>query len=216
MRPWLGTEAEAIFHPGTDLSLHLGDPMKTAMSRCLSAVGLMVLLVAGGAGAAGAQSGRATTVIVVRHAEKAATPPDDPPLSAAGETRARDLLTAIRDAGVTSIITTQFARTRETAAPSAAALGLAPEIVPTGPATHVQNVVAAVRRHAGGTVLVVGHSNTATEIVAALGAPKPPAICDSQYDNLYIVTIAANGKASVVKAKFGARSPVDSTCATMK
>jgi broad specificity phosphatase PhoE len=187
--------------------------MKTAMNRCWSAVGLLVLLVAG---AAGAQNGRTTTVIVVRHAEKAATPTDDPPLTAAGEARARDLLAAIRDAGVTSIITTQFARTRGTAAPTAAAFGITLEIVPTGPAAHIQDVASAVRRHAGGTVLVVGHSNTATEIVAALGAPKPPAICDSQYDNMYVVTIAANGKASVVKAKYGARSPADSTCATMK
>ena len=108
-------------------------------------VGLALLL-----GAIGSASAQTTTVIVVRHAEKAATPADDPPLTAVGEARARDLLEAIRDAGVTSIITTQLARTKATAQPSALALGITPEIVATTSATHVKDVAAAVRKHAGG------------------------------------------------------------------
>jgi len=159
-----------------------------------------------------------TTVIIVRHAEKAAAPAADPPLTAVGEARAQALLESVRDAHVTAIITTQFLRTRATAAPTAAALNITPEIVPTSGATHVQDVVAAVRRHPGETVLVVGHSNTVTEIAAALGAKKPPALCDPEYDNLYIVTVAAGGKAGVVRAKFGVRTPTeaDASCAAMR
>ena len=71
--------------------------------------------------AAGAHANGPITAILVRHAEKAATPADDPPLTAAGEARARDLLAAVRDAGVSAIITTQFARTRATAQPTSAA-----------------------------------------------------------------------------------------------
>ncbi|MDB4877417.1 MAG: Phosphoglycerate mutase [Gemmatimonadetes bacterium] len=168
------------------------------------------------AASATAQTAKATTVILVRHAEKAATPVDDPPLTAEGEARARDLLDAIRDAGVSAIITTQFARTKATAQPTAAALGISPEIVSAGGATHVQDAAAAIRKHAGQTVLVVGHSNTVPAIVGALGAKQPPTICDSEYDNLYVVTIAADGKASVVHAKFGARAPVDAACASMR
>jgi broad specificity phosphatase PhoE len=190
--------------------------VKTVIGRLYAALGLSALLIVGAASLASGQGGKATTVIIVRHAEKAATPPDDPPLTVAGEMRARDLLAAIRDAGVTSIVTTQFARTKGTAAPAAAAFGITPEIVSTASSTHVKDVAAAVRRHVGGTVLVVGHSNTVPEIVAALGAKQPAAICDYQYDNLYVVTIAADGKASVVKANYGARSPVDSACAGMR
>jgi broad specificity phosphatase PhoE len=168
------------------------------------------------AASAPAQTAKATTVILVRHAEKATTPADDPPLTAAGEARARDLLDAIRDAGVSAIITTQFARTKATAQPTAAALGITPEIVSAGGATHVQSVAAAVRQHAGQTVLVVGHSNTVPAIVGALGAKQPLAICDSEYDNLYVVTIAADGKANVVHAKFGAPAPADAACASMR
>jgi broad specificity phosphatase PhoE len=160
---------------------------------------------------------QAMTVIIVRHAEKAAAPADDPPLTAAGEERARDLLAAVRDAGISAVITTQYARTKATAQPTVAALSLPTEVVAAGSAaTHPQDVASAVRKHAGHTVLVVGHSNTVPAIIEALGAKRPPAICDPEYDNLYIVTIAADGKAGVVRSKFGARTSVDAGCATMK
>jgi phosphohistidine phosphatase SixA len=119
---------------------------------------------------------------------------------------------------VNAVITTQFARTKATAQPTVAALSLPTEVVTAGSAsTHPQEVAAAVRKHAGHTVLVVGHSNTVPSIIEALGAKRPPPICDAEYDNLYIVTIAPDGKAGVIRSKFGARTPVDANCAsTMK
>src|SRR4051812_32901322 len=114
-----------------------------------------------------------TTVILVRHGEKAAAPAADPPLTPEGEARARDLWAAVKDAGVSAIISTQFLRTKGTVQPTAAALGLTPEIIPAAGATHPQAVADAIKKHAGHTVLVVGHSNTVPAIIAALGAPKP-------------------------------------------
>jgi broad specificity phosphatase PhoE len=163
-----------------------------------------------------AQGTKQTTVVLVRHAEKAAAPADDPPLTAAGEARARDLWAAIRDAGVGSIITTQFARTRATAAPTASALALTPTVVPATSPSHVQDVVSEIRKHQGQTVLVVGHSNTVPAIVEALGAKRPGAICDSRYDDMFVVTITGDGKAGAVHAKYGEPSPRDSTCAAMR
>ena len=156
-----------------------------------------------------------TTVIVVRHAEKAATPAADPPLTDAGQARANALLAAVRDAGIDAIITTQYARTRATAAPTAAALHITPDIVPASGKTHVLDVAAAVKKHAGHTVLVVGHSNTVPAIIAALGAPEPRPICDAEYDDLFIVTIPPEGPARLVRAKYGAASNVE-TCSAMK
>jgi broad specificity phosphatase PhoE len=185
-----------------------------SMNAALVAVGLTLFA---SSGVAAQRDNQAMTVIVVRHAEKAATPADDPPLTAAGEERAKDLLAAIRDAGVSAAITTQFARTKATAQPTVAALSLQTEIVTAGSAaSHPQDVAAAVRKHAGHTVLVVGHSNTVPAIIEALGAKRPAAICDAEYDNLYVVTIAADGKAGVIHSKFGARTPVDASCAAMK
>lgn len=156
-----------------------------------------------------------TTVIIVRHAEKAAEPAADPPLTAAGEARAKALLDAVRDAGVTAIITTDLLRTKATAQPAAGAFGITPEIVPARAPNHVQDVAAAVKRHAGETVLVVGHSNTVPAIVAALGAKQPAAICDPEYDNIYIVRVSAE-KAGVVRSRFGEPSRLDATCASMR
>jgi broad specificity phosphatase PhoE len=178
-------------------------------------VGVATLVFAASAGIVAAQAARSTTVILVRHAEKATEPANDPPLTAAGEARARDLWNAIKDAGVTAVITTQYARTKATAQPTTTAAHLTPEIVQTTGPNHAQDVASAVRRHAGQTVLVVGHSNTIPAIVEALGAARPAPICDPEYDNLYVVTIN-DEKVSLVRAKFGTRTPVDASCASAR
>ena len=146
-----------------------------------------------------------TTVIVVRHAEKAAEPATDPILSPAGTARAEALVELVKDAGVQATISTQFQRTRMTAAPTAAKLGLTNEVLDARlPARGVADSILA--KHRGQTVLVVGHSNTVPDIVAALGAPKPAAICDDGYDNAFVVTVPASGPASVTRLHFGARA----------
>ncbi len=157
-----------------------------------------------------------TTVILVRHAEKAAEPANDPPLTAEGRARAQALWRAVKDAGINAVITTQLARTVQTAAPTASQLHLTGEVVQAGGATHPVEVAAAVKRHAGQTVLVVGHSNTIPAIIAALGAPEPPAICDPEYDGLYVVQLDASGKATLLRTRYGAPSPADPACASMK
>src|SRR5690242_7274848 len=162
-----------------------------------------------------AQQRAATTVILVRHAEKAATPADDPGLTDQGQARARALAKIARDAGVTAIITTQFARTRETARPAAEALGVTPEVAKAGGAEHAQEVARLIGAHAGGVVLVVGHSNTIPAIVAALGAPQPAAFCDSEYDNIYLVTIPASAPARVIRARYAEPSPMTAACGAM-
>lgn len=147
-------------------------------------------------------------VIVVRHGEKAATPKENPPLSAAGEARARALAEALRDAGVTAIVTTQQQRTRQTAAPLAAALHLRPVSVPTSPDArrHAREVAAAASR-AGGTVLVVDHQLTMPLIMQALGGPVVPTVCDVEFSNLYVLVPAAPGRMRLIRGHYGAPDP---------
>ncbi|MFL5409133.1 MAG: hypothetical protein ACJ79O_25200, partial [Myxococcales bacterium] len=65
-----------------------------------------------------------------------------------------------------------------------------------------------------------GHSNTIPAIVASLGAAQPPPICDSGYDDIYLVTVPASGAgagpARVIHARYGAPSPADASCAAMR
>jgi broad specificity phosphatase PhoE len=158
-----------------------------------------------------------TVVLLVRHAEKGAQPPQDPPLTAAGEERARALVAVARDAGVSAIITTQFERTRKTAEPTAVALHITPEVVAAGPAAqHAKAVVDQILKHGGGTVLVVGHSNTIPAIVGALGAPQPRDLCDSEYDQLFVVIIGDTGPPRLIKSRYGAANVEDASCASMQ
>jgi broad specificity phosphatase PhoE len=158
-----------------------------------------------------------TTVIVVRHAEKAAEPAADPPLTVAGAARAQALVEALRDVPVRAVISTDFARTRSTVAPIAARLGLTTQLVDARARDHVRHVASDVlARYRGETVLVAGHSNTVPDIVAALGAPKPANICDSEYDNLYVVRVPASGAATVERRKYGAASVLGEECVGMR
>jgi broad specificity phosphatase PhoE len=148
-----------------------------------------------------------TLVLLVRHAEKAG-PSGDVALSPAGETRAQALVDIARGAGVTAIVTTQFQRTRQTAAPTASALGVKPYVDSAGAdvGVHAAHIADFVRREHAPAVLIVGHSNTVPAIVAALGGPKLPDICDAEYDRLYILSMPESGQPRLIQARYGAPS----------
>ena len=150
-----------------------------------------------------------TTVIVVRHAEKVSTDPADrdPALDSAGTARARALAAALEGAGVDAVITTQFRRTQMTAKPLADRLGVAPEVVAAGGPSHPADVAAAVRRHAGHTVVVVGHSNTVPAIIAALGGPRLPDLCDSQYADMFVLVLDGSPQPPLIRSTYGTPSP---------
>jgi len=144
----------------------------------------------------------AQTVVVVRHAEKASEIARDPILSAAGQARAAALDSALANSKLTAIVVTQYQRTSLTAAVAARRHGLVPiEVAVAGAiGDHAQAIAREVRRHQG-TVLVVGHSNTIDDIVAALGGPADIGdLPDSVYSAMFIVTPTGTARVS-----FGAR-----------
>ena len=150
-------------------------------------------------------------LLVVRHAERASNPADDPPLTEAGIQRAEALAATLANAGVSVIITTQFKRTQETAKPLAKALGLTPEIVPLSSAAldaHLKLLEAAVRRHPGKVVLVVGHERSAPRLVNAIGGFGLGDICPQHYANLYSLSIIGQ-KAHLVHSRYGAADNVN-------
>ena len=168
-------------------------------ARFAYSLGAAALLVLAAAGPALAQQ----ALFVVRHAEKA-DQSDDAALSDAGRRRARALAELLRAAGVTHVITSEFQRTQQTAAPLAAARGLTAEHVP---ARDLKALVTKLRA-AGpdAVVLVVAHSNTIPPMLTALGWPNTIELKDGDYDDVFVVVPREGQRPSVVRLKYGRRT----------
>ena len=134
----------------------------------------------------------ATTVILVRHAEKDTTPgAKDPALTSEGVTRAQRLAVMLKGAGIDTIYSSEFRRTKATVAPLSAGIGVPTVVIPAGDMAGLVHRLKT--QHGGETVIVSGHSNTLPQIMQALGVTPTPRITDGDYDGLYVVTLGADG-----------------------
>jgi broad specificity phosphatase PhoE len=161
--------------------------MHASIRACLLAMLSLLLVTACAAPALKAPMSPALTIVVVRHAEKTNDDPRDPALSAAGQARALRLATLLRGHELVAAYASDFRRTRQTATPAASSQGI---VVTTydvrEPAATFADTLR--RTHASGTVLVVGHSNTVPELVAALCGCAVAPIGEDDYGNLYEIT----------------------------
>jgi probable phosphoglycerate mutase len=147
-----------------------------------------------------------TIVVVIRHAEKeVSVSAADPPLNEAGEVRAALLARMFGDAHMLghldAIYVSPALRNRLTAAPLAARLGIAETVVPSDdPAALARRVL---HEHPGGRILIVGHSDTVPQIVAALsGNSKIPEIGAAEYGTMFIVTVPQIGHPNVMRLNY--------------
>ncbi len=144
-------------------------------------------------------------VLVVRHAEKISD--TDQRLTEDGRARAERLAKMLKDANVTAIYSTDTERTRDTAKPLAAALGLKVTIYDTGGGMRgpvdARPFVAMLRKeHAKDVVLVVGHTNTIPDLLKALGCPGDLEIAADEYDNLFVVVPRSSGPATLMRLRY--------------
>jgi broad specificity phosphatase PhoE len=144
-----------------------------------------------------------TTIIVVRHAEKVMVG-SDPPLAPAGEARAQLLSRMFGDTRgperIDAIYASSAQRSRLTAAPLAARLGIIAIVASADPRTLAHRVL---REHAGGRVMIVGHGDTVPAIVRALsGAGNVPPLSDDDYGTMYIVSVPRIGHANVLRVNY--------------
>lgn len=134
----------------------------------------------------------AQEVVLVRHAEKSTE--TDPGLTPAGQARAQSLADLLRATPPTMILTSQARRTRDTGAPTAAQAGVTAEVVPIPPGdipTHVKQLAEKLATLKPGQVaLVVGHSNTVTPLIAAMGGPTLPNLPECAFARLYRLDLA--------------------------
>src|SRR5215510_5617587 len=152
---------------------------------------------------------KVTTVYLVRHAEKAAEPAADPPLLESGNKRAGALARMLGKADIKTIYTSQYLRTKQTAEPLAKQLGISPTVIPVRMGEnprqlsphYLAEMAKRVYSNTGSAVLIVGHSNTIPEIIKALGGDITPAIDETVYDDLFVVTVYAKGRAKVAHLK---------------
>ncbi|WP_395613500.1 histidine phosphatase family protein [Allosphingosinicella sp.] len=127
-------------------------------------------------------------VYVMRHLNTPAGEPD-PDLLPEGRAAAialADLMETDQFQGArrpVAIYVSDYKRTRQTAAPLAARLAL--NVTVYDP-RDTAGLLARVRAEAG-PVLIVGHSNTVPDIVAALGGTRPAPLVHEDFGDLWVV-----------------------------
>lgn len=130
------------------------------------------------------------TIFIVRHAEKQLTG-DDPELSVAGNARSVKLSQILADQNIRHIYSTDYQRTRLTAKRTADETGV--PIESYDPKNH-EELVEKLKSQEG-NILVVGHSNTVSQLANYFvgDGNKFQDLKDSEYNFIYIVTIAEDG-----------------------
>jgi 2,3-bisphosphoglycerate-dependent phosphoglycerate mutase len=148
-----------------------------------------------------------TKYIIIRHAEKDTTLADakmmasDPPLNSIGETRALSLVDKFKVHKINQIYSTNYIRTKTTAAPIAKAENLNIAIYdPRKLDTFATQLMSSENN--GKTFLIVGHSNSSPKLVNLLIKKDQFKDLDEPiYDTYWIVTIK-NGKTKVKMTKY--------------
>ena len=151
------------------------------------------------------------TVFLVRHAERADAPREDPPLTEAGTTRAQSLARILGKSGIKTVITSQYLRTKATAEPIAKQLNIESVAVSlktsaSNPrqvtAESIQEITEKILARPGENALVIGHGNSVPDVIKALGGDVVPTMDEKEFDDLFVVTVYAKGKAKVTHLKY--------------
>lgn len=139
------------------------------------------------------------TIYIVRHAEKQLTG-NDPELTVAGNARAKKLAQILANEGITHVFSTDYKRTRLTAAPTASEAGI--EIKTYDPRNH--DALVEQLRSVEGNSLVVGHSNTVGQVANYFvgDGDKFQDLEDSEYNFIYVVTLEKDGSSTVVRKTY--------------
>lgn len=146
------------------------------------------------------QQDTATTFILLRHAETTGIG-SNPDLSVAGLARAEDLRRILTKVPLEAIFSSNYNRTQQTAAPTATEQSL--PVQTYNPSNQSPLIPDWLTNYRGKTVLVVGHSNTIPALLNLfLDSNTYTNLPDTEYDNLFIVSVAEIGRAQVLHLKY--------------
>lgn len=129
-----------------------------------------------------------TTVYLIRHAEKQKG--DDPGLTEAGVARTQALVDRLQSKKISHIHSSDYRRTRDTAAPLANTLGLDVNIYDARDLLGIAETI----QSQPGVHVVVGHSNTTPELAAILSGQIMDAMSEDEYDRLIEVRLNKDGE----------------------
>jgi phosphohistidine phosphatase SixA len=141
-------------------------------------------------------------IYLVRHGEKEAVG-KDPDLTPQGRQRAQNIATILGKAGVKHIFSTDTRRARQTAQPLAQASGVPVQLYDP----RTPQALVAKAKALNGAVLVVGHSNTLSELVRLFGGQPGLDIAENEYDRLYQLIPGGGGVATVLLTSPPATGP---------
>jgi 2,3-bisphosphoglycerate-dependent phosphoglycerate mutase len=144
-----------------------------------------------------------TKIWVIRHAEKNTSDPKDkdPELSDEGKERVAALTKLLRSQQIDTIYSTNYKRTKLTVWPLADKIGIAVNTYDAAEQEQLAKQILAQKP--GKRFLIVGHSNTILNLVAAFGVQKPlKELTDDDYDYLFLVTLK-NKKAELKVEQYG-------------
>jgi len=159
----------------------------------LSALSLSVLLAACASTSPTPTPTPGASFVIVRHAEKSSDDPRDPSLSEAGRARAQRLAAALKTQPLRAVYATAYRRTQQTGEPTAQSHRL--QVVTYDAKQPAADFAATLRReHPSGTVLVVGHSNTAPDIAAALCQCSVTPMAETEYDRRMRIDFDRDGR----------------------
>ena len=123
-------------------------------------------------------------VVLIRHGERDSSGADA--LSAAGKRRAALLVTMLLDTSVSTVLTSEFIRTKQMAAPLAAQHGVSPAPIASDDAAAKAQIL-----NGGPCTVVVGHSDTVPALIELLGGPSGIVIKSNEFDRMFVLTIQA-------------------------
>lgn len=174
------------------------------MKRFLLLFGIVLgcLLWGNNVEAQGVKKKNITTIIMVRHAEKVQNNSVDPNLSREGVKRANLLAFMLENDPIKAIYSTDYVRTKKTAQPTSAQKKITVEMYDSKQLELFLDQV--IQKHAGETVLVVGHSNTVPKMLNLLtNSKKYKQIADEAYNDLFVIGTTHRGNANVTHLMYG-------------
>ena len=139
-------------------------------------------------------------VFVLRHANTNPNSGSNPNLNVEGQLRALDLASMIQDEQLGAIYVTNTNRSVQTATPASANSGVPTTFYPPLDAAALATTIRSSNSIAA--TLVIAHSNTVPDIVAALGGPTFKDLEETSFDHFYAVLLKDGRHVRTIKLRY--------------